>query len=685
MNIFSKPAWVAFAQFGACFLAIGQVPIHTSWRYFRPGNTGIQGDYNEALWVAPDGNPWIAGYDPIAEEGGIAKFFVGENRWLNVSNVDYPSMGTANDVGFCRVTDMVPDNQGNVWMATWRGALRMNLATGPTSLVRFGPSNSTLDDGFIRDVERAPNGSIWFSGNGISTFEPTSNSWTYHAGRGGGMIASQAKPGGGFYVWSSNEGFTGMDRFDSTSATWTQFPATAGFPSHLASHDSSDATGHVWMMRWVGFQGEERLDCLKPDGTWLSPALPPVHPQVSLAALHAFGNRQLLMVDGYMHLQRYNGANWTDLGPVPHSGFIDKIDIDASGNIWICGTGTGGALRRDAVTGFWQRYRITNTSQFDLFAGDIAIHPKSGDVYVAANASPGVGGMVKFDGIRWTTFVSNLGYGLSHPWPFNATMSEGVYVRPSNGVIVANPLNNFTHEFDGITWTPLEGGSDMIRSYVEDSTGRLWTLPHYGGLGYFDEGVYYNLALSGWGHSIYVDPTHPGSIWAASESELVRTNSTQELRKSPSDFPNAASLFTGLAVEPKGAVWIGSWNQGSAKGSTLMRYEPRTDSIKEFRHGLNWPFPGDHVRPKLVTPDGRLWMTYDSEYPSESHGLLWFDGTRTGVFPAPEGNAWGWGGLPSGIINDIEMRPIEGGYELWISCVPRGIAVLKVMYRRMPK
>lgn len=88
-------------------------PLSTSWRYYRPGNTGIQGDNNESLWIAPDGNPWISGYDPQAEEGGIAKFLVAQNRWINISNVDYRVLGDANDVGYERVIDMVPDSSGN--------------------------------------------------------------------------------------------------------------------------------------------------------------------------------------------------------------------------------------------------------------------------------------------------------------------------------------------------------------------------------------------------------------------------------------------------------------------------------------------------------------------------------------------------------------------------------------------
>jgi hypothetical protein len=43
-----------------------------SWRYYRVGNTGIQGDYHEAVWVGADGDPYLGGYDPVFEEGGFA-------------------------------------------------------------------------------------------------------------------------------------------------------------------------------------------------------------------------------------------------------------------------------------------------------------------------------------------------------------------------------------------------------------------------------------------------------------------------------------------------------------------------------------------------------------------------------------------------------------------------------------
>lgn len=655
-----------------------------SWRYYRPGNTGIQGDNNEALWVAPDGNPWIGGYNPVAEEGGFAKFVQAENRWINVSNIDYPVIGSANDVGVTRVTDMVADGQGNLWMGTMRGALRMNLAAGPSSLVRFGPGNSALPGGLTRDVTLAPDGSIWISaestiwgGGGLTRYNPSNGQWTHINGHGGSRIAAQPKPGGGYYLWSDLEGYTGMERWDSTTQVWTTYSFGVGQPASLQGLDSVDDAGNVWMTRWLSNQGDEILDCIRPDGTWVSPSLPPRHPQVPYGYVRAFGNMQAFLVDGYAHLRRFDGTAWTDLGPEPYSGWVNKIDFDAAGNIWMCGVGTGGVFRRDAVTGFWQRYRVTNTSNFDFFNNDVAIDSNTGDVYACANANSDIGGMVKFDGTRWTGFVNQDGYGLTGPWPWPfAPQSEAVYVRPSTGRVVANPINQFTHEFDGTSWTQLPGGSDQMSQYVEDSLGRLWGIGHYGGLGIFESGGYTAVPGGGWGATLRVDPDRAGTVWCnGAGTEVRRTDGTYNFLLTPDQVPGVLN-FLGLAPGRNGVCWVGA---STTQGGALIRIDASAGTHQIWRsNDVGWPFPGTELVPIAATPDGRVWMSYNSGYPFINAGLLWWDGTHVGVFAAPPNGEWQWGGLPHYIIQDLEVKIIPGGYELWMSCMSRGLAVLTV-------
>lgn len=667
-------------------LAIGaQTTKNAQWRYYRPGNTGIQGDYNETIWIGSDGNPWIGGYSPIAEEGGIAKFIQAENRWINVSNVDYSVIGNANDVGVSRATEMVEDGKGNLWIGTYRGVLRMNLANGPSSLVKFGPQNSTIPDGYISDIALAPDGSLWFSGDGgLNKFNSNTGGWTNFPNHGGDKIAIQPKASGGYYLWTSPPGYiqANVEKLDSTTNNWTIYTPIAGNPSHLVSKSSVDASGNLWMRRWIGNQNEERLDYVRQDGTWVSPPLPPPNGNISVAALLPFGNLKALLVDGFGQLQQFNGTSWANLGVVPHSGWIDDLDRDSNGNVWLCGTGTGGAVRRDVVTGQWQRYRVTNTSQFDFFNNELSVDPNSNNVYACANANSGVGGMVKFDGVRWTGFVNDLGYGLGGNWPFTGSpQSEAVYVRPSNGRVVVNPINAFTHQYDGITWSQIPGGPDQVQSYLEDSLGRLWGVGHYGGLGIFENGAFTGIE-SGFINKIVRDPRLAGTVWVNLGYEIVRTNGTNRFSVRIEDFPQLAAVganFQGLAIDRNGMVWVGSTAANTTDGNTLIKIDP-TSGVSQVVHkyGVNWPFQGQFVEPVAATPDGRIWMKYGKEYPFDDMGLLWWDGKKEGAFPAPPNGEWRFGGLPHYIINDLEVKVLNGGYELGMTCFSRGIAVLKI-------
>ncbi len=686
----AQRTWVSgvtmLAMMAGCGAAMAQVDY--SWRYYRPGNTGIQGDYNESIWIAPDGDPWIAGYNPVAEEGGIAKFIQAENRWFNVSNIDYSVFGSANVVGTSRVTDMVADGQGNLWIGTWVGVLRMNLAAGPSSLVMYDQTNSPMAGGFTSDLTLAPDGSIWAAADGgMFRFNQATNTWTHFGGGGEGKIAAQPKPSGGYSIWSSGGGSAGMDRWDSTTQAWTHIPYAIGNPVALIKKDSVDEAGNMWVLRLADDQGQWTLDCMRPDGSWINPPLPPLTTQLSapFSAIKPFGNMQAYLIviapDLTYHLHRFDGSTWTDLGSVPFNAFIDDLDFAPDGTIWVCGTGQGGAIRRDPVTGFWQRYRVTNTSQFDFFNNDLTIDPESGDVYACANASSDIGGMVKFDGTRWTDFVTHSDYGLGGPWPFTgAPQSEAIYVRPSNGHVVVNPINSFTHDFDGTTWTSIPGGADQMSQYLEDSLGRLWGVGHTFGTWILENGAF--TMVDFFPTKLHQDPDRPGTVWMESSLEIVRTDRTYTFSRSVADFPEVNAIggtFTGMAADHNGVAWVGSTaTEFDGRGGTLIRIDATTGTHQMWRHDLGWPFPGNQVTPLLTTPDGRVWMTYESVYPSTVAGLLAWDGTNVVTFPAPPNGAWQFGGLPHLGILDIEMKIIPGGYELWMSCISRGLAVLAV-------
>ena len=157
-----------------------------TWRYYNTGNTGIQGDYVEAVWIDHDGNPYIAGYNPGFEEGGFAKYIQQDNRWINYSNIDYPVIGSINDVGASRISDIEEDSSGILWMATWRGLLKFDPSVGGSSLQFWGANNSIHPGGRTRDLAIAPDGSIWgaiisvtWGNGGLVNYNPNTNVWRY--------------------------------------------------------------------------------------------------------------------------------------------------------------------------------------------------------------------------------------------------------------------------------------------------------------------------------------------------------------------------------------------------------------------------------------------------------------------------------------------------------------------------
>ncbi len=675
---------------------LAQVLPGSTWRYYRPGNTGIQGDYHEAIWVGPDGDPWIGGYDPGFEEGGLAKLVQAESRWINVSNVDYPVIGHPDTTGTARVSDIVPDALGNLWMSTWRGALRMNPAIGASTLVNFASASPELAEGGARDLDIAPDGTVWFAlvgfggaQGGVVRHTPGTSDW--HTWTGGAApqggnnwpqlvwsvarVAVQPKPGGGYLVWADSENSSALVVFDSVTQLWTHHPFdfVPGALLEMPGKDCVDETGNLWMRRFAGFVGSDpvySLDYRQPDGTWVSPpqlVLPAVTPPIW--AFKAYGDGEALLADGNSRVWQLRGGAWEDLGIWREGAYTYALDLDAEGNVWV--SGIGGAARHDVVSGLWQRYRVTNSGQFDAFNSDLAIDPATGHVYACANAGPGVGGMTEFDGVRWTGY-NNAQYGLGVDWPFPNDNCQQVGVRTTIPAVVPNPTYDGHHQWDGTQWSDL-GGASESRGLVEDSSGRLWSLGPYFDLRYLDGASWVPVDNNGaWGNNLQRDPTRPGTVWASTYAEIIRTDGAYRFSRTYDQFPELdiqSDVLGTVAAAPDGIAWLGS-TQGifrlDANGGTYQ-YFTSLGGISAMA-----------ASPLAVTPDGKLWYTVFDPFGSGPHGLVWFDGATAGIYSAPREGQPQWGGLPHAQIVALEVRSVAGGYELWMSCASRGIAVLFV-------
>lgn len=656
-------------------LAFSQTPDVYSWRYYRPGNTGIQGDQATALWVDENGDPYIAASSGNWGEGGFARFVQAENRWINYSNVDYPILGSFENAEV-QILDFAEDFEGNLWMGNFTGALKFDPQNGVSSIERYVASNSGLS-GYTSDVDVAPDSTVWFTSGRLVRFNPGNGEWTHWEGSGH-RVAVQPKPDGSYLVWSADVYYGYVFTYNSATNQYTEYlPSATGEIAGLPGKDCVDDAGNFWALRMSENGNWETLEYQKPDGSWVYPEHPYSNLTFYIDAFKAFGNGKAILVTQTGETWMFDGTGWHNYGTWRSGDYNLSVDVDNEGNVWVCGL--EGAAKRDVNTGTWQRYRITNTSQIDYFVEDIDID-NEGNVWLTGNAGAGYGGFQKFDGERWTGF-NGFTYGLGYPFPYQADNTQAICRRSSNGDVVFNPTFNGIHAWDGDNYYPLENLLTASGGFAEDSQGRLWSLEEYGGLRYFNDitGQWTNVPLTGWGLSIRKDPVLPGTVWALTDFEILRTNGTNEFRRTIGDIPGSAAVFTGLAVDENGIAWTGTWSQFTSNGSTLVRIDSNTGMYQIWSYDEGWPFPGEHVRPMAISPDGRLWMQYDSEYPFTEAGLCWYDGVNVEVFPSAPGGVPQWGGLPNSSIKELEVKETSGGYELWMSCLGRGIAVLEVV------
>ena len=658
--------------------------ISYSWRYYNTGNTGIQGDYVEAVWIDHDGDPYIAGYTPGWEEGGFAKYIQTENKWINYSNIDYPLIGDINDVGSSRISDIEEDTNGILWMATWRGILKFNPDIGGSSIEFWGADNSQHPGGRTIDLEIAPDGSVWaavlsvvWGDGGLVNYNPATNVWRYWhygsiANNWPGLIgfcenvSIQKKTSGGYVVWVDGAGWNTMITFDSDSQLFTLLPQNQvpGEVVALPGSDCIDDVNNLWAFRYTDSGNIYSLDYRTPSGNWITPPQPLSNTENDIWAFKAYGNGNALLIDDNSRVWLFNGSVWQDLGVWREGGFSYGVDIDANGNIWA--TGIGGAAKRNAQTGIWQRYRITNSSQITYWVEDITIDDE-GNVYMAGNAGTGVGGFQKFDGTRWTGF-NEFTYGLGNPFPFPTDNAEVLYFRPSNGNIIVNPMFNNLHSWNGSNYTSLNYSNARSQGVVEDSQNRLWSLGEYYDLKYYSNNIWTSVPFIGSGSNIKKDPARPGTVWACSGYQVLRTDGVYNFSKVTDDFSELDPQSDGLTtVVPftDGYAWVGT-NQGLAKLNS-------NNGSYQFFSPSNSQIPGENISPLTVTPDGRLWFTNFGSNSTSVYGLCWYDGTNFGIFPQQQ-----TGGLPHAQIYDVEVKNIQDGYELWISCASRGVAVLTV-------
>jgi len=646
--------------------------VNPTWRLHRPSMTGIPGDYVQALYIDEADHPYIAAYIPFWEEGGLG-YFDGD-RWTTLNNVESPLIASP------RFMEILRGPDGWLWIASDRGLLRYNPAVGPSSLQRFDRNNSPMPGDQIRDIDFAPDGTLWIAihnvsgspAGGLVRFNPATNQWTTWTTANGitwggnwpGWDAIEHvavvpdASGSGYSVWFGSPDALGMGSWRNGAFTWhgnPQSPPAGRYPLWFLTVDPVDENGNLWMMTNQGLARRSR------DGVY-TPISNPPGVTSQLQKFHPLRNGRAVVGTFYADVFLFDGAVWQPLGNWGGGTHTYALTEDSQGHIWA--GGIGGASYHNGTS--WQRYRLSNTGMLGYSIQTIDFAP-DGRVFMNGNGGPGVGGFNIFDGVHWTG-VNNHNYGLGPAWGMPTDDVASLRVRPNGHLFVA-PRGQGLFDWDGAAYAPLVPLGTSLTIVESDGLGRPWAAGSTGGL--FHENASSQVIQTPWPaiNSIVRDPLSTNRVWVGDWNAVTRTDGAAS-----TTWPRSLLGLTqntleqqiqSIAPAPDGTVWI-------ASGVGLYHFNPATSAYTRYTTA-NSGLPSSMVYRVHIAPDGSLWAFSEDDAPPYAGGLTHFDGTTWTTY-TPANSP-----LRERSIACLSSRPVAGGYELWVGLQSQGIAVLTVV------
>lgn len=483
------------------------------------------------------------------------------------------------------------------------------------------------------DLTVASDGAVWWTGPGITRFDPASGSLrTFTVADApafdGITLMAPARDGG---VWTS---WNGPTRFDGARFRET-LPQTA-----VISYIAEGPDGTVW--------GENGGDVFRLSGdVWMpvfSKGLPSERPEVSggtntsgglplgddfpIMTVDASGGLWVSFWQGFtdrtgLGVSRFDGTTWTTWTTsdgLPSDNVI-AIAPASNGDVWI-GTDDGAARFRNgswtaypgAVTGIGGVWSIAPTEEGVVVGGRSRFARFDGTTWSPVTAQDGLdggggrlaagpggvwaatsAGLFRLEGSRWKLEVASEG-PLLMPWegvPVAAVSSEDVWTAEHTSV----------WRLERGTWTEY---SDLPGGYVSEIAvapdGVPWVSTEHG-LARFD-GSAWEQVEPGPHDAIAFAPD--GTVWTANnDAWTVGPVGGPVLPALPNEPAESTGGTLDLAVGPRDDVWVG-WTKGggfSVEDAGLVRFE-----------GGEWqtvaPYADRYVvRDLEATPEGDVWVS----------------------------------------------------------------------------
>jgi ligand-binding sensor domain-containing protein/signal transduction histidine kinase len=534
--------------------------------------TAIHQDRDRTLWVGT----WFGGLNRLDPPGQGAP---GTRPAFGHYRAQRDDSSTLSDN---RVSAIVRDSAGTLWVGTWRGLNRLEERTGRFRRFLHDPEDpESLSGDAIWAMTVDPRGRVWIAtwGNGLSMLDPATLRFTSYRHDPNDSLsissnllrALHVDPDGS--VWVGTYG-AGVNRLDPHSGKCERFRHDPFDPTSLPSDEIQslyrDPRGMLWIGTAAGVANHDR-------------------------------HRSKVRIFRHSPSQR---------GTLSHN-HITAVHIDPEGGLWV-GTHGSGLNYRAPGSSFFRVFRHDPDDPFSL----------SSDLITSI--------LRQRDGTLW---VGTRGGGLNRRRPMAEHFDHIYHDHSDPGSISADDIQTILETSTGELWVGTNGNGlnrydREHRSWVryshrpsdttsvsghhiwalsQDSSGTLWAGTWGEGLNRFDpaSGAFLRYRGSPSAPLITILSIAPGGtegLWLGTSDGLACLNTrTGNVSPAPTDNTLPSSIIYSILREPGGTLWL-----GTARG--LVRFQPSDGSVHcydtddglpgiEFMHGA-----------AAAAPDG--WMYF---------------------------------------------------------------------------
>ncbi len=502
-------------------------------------------------------------------------------------------------LAFNDIHAVLVDRRDRIWIATNGGGLdRMDRATGTFIHYTHDPANArSLASDVVYALLEDRDGALWVgTDRGLQRFDPEDGTFVRYALGGTGspsrtrdMVISLFEDGRGT-IWiaflkSSPGGLAALDPKNGTVRRFTSDPKNPdSLSTDFIRNAVEDRAGILWVVNSAG-----PIDAFDPHASRFVPHFPRAFPYAFIANLYLDKRGDLWISTyptGLVKRESLSGAFTPCFSDYNYSALYE----DGDGNFWM-GTTLPTALRLfDVKTGRIVKSYMHDPSKPDsMSAGNMQIQTIVED---------------KFDpDLLW---MGTYGAGLECFNKKTQTFAHFPHDPDNANSISHNIMLGLFKDSEGVLWLPTLGGG---LNRFDTRTGRF---THY-----FNDPA--NPASIGCNTVISAFEDSAGRLWfgtAMGFDMFDRATGAFTRYTKATGYP--VTMIQSFAEDERGRIWMGSMS-----GDGLIRFDPRTNTMRAFHEGDG--LPGDAFpRGAAKDREGRMWF-------GSSKGLVSFRPDEVGV------------------------------------------------------